>query len=314
MTDSASTRFACVGGGNVGRAWAIVFARAGFQVSLFDADGKALSTRSMPAIQRSLRDLEEAGLLSDAEAVLARIHVEPSLAEAVANVSYVQESISENLAAKQALFHELGELAPRDAILASSTSAIPGSRFMETLHEPGRCLIVHPVNPPYLIPLVELCPTPWTDPEILDRCRELMTTLGQRPITVQREIPGFVLNRLQFTLLTEALHLVGEGYCTPEDLDHVLTDGLAMRWAFLGPFGVGHLNATQGFQGYMDNLGAMMRELAADARMDYPWDESLVAKIHDSLSDRCSVDEVPERQAWRDREIMALRRHRQSRE
>ncbi len=312
MNDFESNRFACIGGGNVGRAWAIVFARAGYAVTLYDADLAALETQTLPAIRRSLDDLAEAGLLADADRVFESIRIESSLADAVADASYVQESISENLEAKRTLFRELGELTPKDAILASSTSAIPGSRFMETVDEPGRCLIVHPVNPPYLIPLVELCPTPWTDPAVLDRCRDLMVTLGQRPITVQGEIPGFILNRLQFTLLTEALHLVGEGYCTPEDLDHVLTDGLAMRWAFLGPFGVGHLNATQGFQGYMENLGPMMRELAFDARMDYPWDEALVARIHETLSKTCPVEEVPERQAWRDRRIMATLKRRQS--
>lgn len=300
---------ACVGAGNVGRAWAIVFARGGLDVALYDNDQSALQETSLPAIARSVRDLERADLITSADELLGRIRVADSLHDAVADADYVQESVKEDVAVKRAVFHELGAVAGRKAILASSTSAIPGSQFLDAASHPQRCLIVHPVNPPYLIPLVELCASPWTSAPVMEAASTLMRQIGQKPIRLRKEIPGFILNRLQFTLVAEALHLVGEGYCEPDDIDSVLKHGLALRWAFLGPFEVAHLNATAGFQGFIDNLGEMMRSLAADAKVNYAWTPELAAEIHQKLTDRRPVDSIPDAQAWRDRRIMALRKH-----
>jgi 3-hydroxyacyl-CoA dehydrogenase len=129
-----------------------------------------------------------------------------------------------------------------------------------------------------------------------------------RPITLNKEIDGFILNRLQFTLVAEALHLVGEGYCSPEDIDAVLTDGLALRWASIGPFEVAHLNAPDGLQGFVDRLCPMMKRLGGDARTDYDWTGAQIAAAHSALSERVPLDRIADRQAWRDRRIMALRR------
>jgi len=300
---------ACVGVGNVGRAWAIVFARAGLTVRLFDCAAASIEQRALPAIRQSVNDLAAAQLIEDPERVLSRLEPAASLAAAVANVSYVQESVREDLAVKRAVFDQLGRFAPSDAILASSTSAIAGSRFLDAATHPERCLVAHPVNPPYLIPLVEICPTPWTTPDTLAHCTAFMKQVGQEPIHVQREVPGFILNRLQYTLVAEALHLVGEGYCSAEDVDKVLKHGLALRWAFIGPFEVAHLNATGGFQGFVDNLGSMMRAVAKDARTDYQWGPDLATKIHRTLTQKTPLDRLSARQAWRDRRIMALRKH-----
>lgn len=302
----------CIGVGNVGRSWAIVFSRAGFKVKLYDSDLEAVRKHALPAIRQSLDDLVAAGLLQESESVLSRIQPAESLKQAVDGVIYVQESVKEDLRVKQQVFSELGRFAPANAILASSTSAIPGSEFMQAADNPLRCVIAHPVNPPHLIPLVEICSSPWTSAETMDRCMALMQQVGQKPIKVLKEIPGFILNRLQFSLVGEAMHLVGEGYCSPADIDKVLKYGLAMRWAFIGPFEVAHLNATQGFQGFVDGLGNMMRTLAKDAKVDYEWGPELASEIHAMLTEQTPVEKLPERQAWRDRRIMALRKHLQS--
>jgi 3-hydroxyacyl-CoA dehydrogenase len=299
---------ACIGAGNVGRAWAIVFARAGQSVRLYDADPAAVTHRALPAIDISLADLVAAGLLNEAASVRTRIQACSTLEQALEGADHIQESASENLAIKTALFSEIDALAAPDALIASSTSAIPGSKLFEHLPGRARCLVAHPVNPPYLIPLVELCPTPWTDPQVVARCRQFMLDCGQQPVELNREITGFLLNRLQFALAGEALHLVGEGYCTPEDIDLVMTAGLARRWAFIGPFEVGHLNATAGYAGFMQGLGEMVRSVAADVQPGYPWDAELVERIHARLSARTPVDAVPQRQAWRDRQLMAVAR------
>ncbi len=303
------TSVACVGAGNVGRAWAIVFARAGYSVKLYDQVSSVVESQALPMIARNLEDMQAMGLIADAAAALQRISAASTLAAAVSDVEYVQESVKEDLEIKTAVYGELDRLADESIILASSTSAIPGSAFTENLRGRHRCLVVHPVNPPYLIPLVELCAAPWTAQDTVDRARRLMTEVGQTPITVTREIAGFILNRLQVALIGEALHLVAEGYCSVDDIDKTITDGLARRWAFIGPFEVGHLNATAGYRHFMQNYADMFRTLARSARVDYPWDDALIDSIHDRLSVRTPVENVPERQAWRDQRLMALAKH-----
>ena len=303
-----SLTIACIGAGNVGRAWAMVFARAGHEVRLFDADPAVVRERALPQIERNLADLAAAGALADPAAVRARIAVAESLEDALSGADHVQESIVEVEAAKRALFARIDALVPASTIIASSTSAIAGSRLFEALPGRARCLVAHPVNPPYLIPLVELCATPWTDAAVLQRCREFMRLCGQRPVVLNKEIEGFLLNRLQFALVGECLHLVAEGYCSVEDIDTVVTAGLARRWAFIGPFEVAHLNATAGYAGFMQGLGDMVRKVAADVRPDYPWDQALVDRIHAQLAGRTPVSEIPDRQAWRDRQLLAVGR------
>lgn len=299
------TIVACIGAGNVGRAWAIVFARAGHTVRLFDADPATVTSRALPAIQRNVSDLLEHGLVSET-AFVTRIEAAASLEAALDGATHVQESAWENIDAKRKLFAELDRLSLPDAVIASSTSAIQPSAFLGDIPGRARCLVAHPVNPPYLIPLVELCASEWTSATTIDRCEAFMTQCGQKPIRVRREIEGFILNRLQFALVGEALHLVGNGYCSVADVDAVLTEGLARRWSFIGPFEVGHLNATAGYRGFMDGLGGMVRGVTRDLQVDYAWDAALVERIHAELAARTPVERVPERQAWRDRKLMQV--------
>ena len=302
-------KIACIGAGNVGRSWAMVFARAGHHVQLYDIDAQGLRHNTLPLIEASLADQEAAGLVSDAVATLARIEFCEDLEAAVADADYVQESVFEDADLKRTLFGRLDGLTKADCVLASSTSAIPGSEFIQALQHPERALVVHPVNPPHLIPLVELCRGPDTSESILAEVQNFMESLGQVPIVVRNEIAGFILNRLQFTLVGELMHLVSEGYCTAEDADKVVKHGLALRWAFLGPTEVAHLNASEGFLGFVDGLGDMMKRLATDARVDYPWTRADAEKIHEPLAKQMPVERIGEYQQWRDRRIMALRDH-----
>jgi L-gulonate 3-dehydrogenase len=299
----------CIGAGNVGRSWAMVFARAGLQVRLYDQDMTALHERVLPLIAASLADQQAAGLLDDAAVAAARIVACDTLEAAIDGADYVQESVSERLELKQQVFRAIDAGTRPDCILASSTSAIPGSEFMHELRYPGRALIVHPVNPPHLIPLVELCATEATDPDVVDEVNKLMASLGQVPIVLTREIRGFILNRLQFALVGELMHLVAEGYCSPEDADKAVRHGLAMRWAFLGPTEVAHLNATEGFLGFVDGLGDMMKSLAREARVDYAWTRADAEAIHAATAKAMPVGRIADFQRWRDRRIMALRAH-----
>ena len=117
------------------------------------------------------------------------------------------------------------------------------SKFTEPLANRARCFTCHPINPPYLIPAVELVPAPWTSPETMARAEETIRGIGQAPIVMQRELDGFVMNRMQGALLEEAFRLVADGYCSIEDVDIGIREGLALRWSFMGPFETIDLNA-----------------------------------------------------------------------
>jgi len=257
-------RVAIVGTGLIGRAWAAIFARAGWNVRLSDPHIPTLK-----AAPRLIRDellaLARHGLADDPDGASARLSIAANLKDAVADVEFVQENGPEKVEEKQIIFAELDRFAPQDALLVSSTSAITASRFTETLTGRARCLVGHPVNPPHLVPLVELCGAPWTSPDSIDRARKIYRDIGQVPVTVKREINGFVLNRLQGALLAEAFRLVGEGYISAEDLDHTVKDGLGLRWSFLGPFETIELNAPGGIPEYCARYTGFYKELAAAA-------------------------------------------------
>lgn len=253
---------AVVGAGLIGRAWAAIFARAGWNVRLTDPHGPTLEA-APGLIRDELRALARHGLADDPDGAAARLTIAASLQAAVADADFVQENGPELIEEKLAIFSELDRFAPKNALLVSSTSAITASRFTEKLAGRARCLVGHPVNPPHLVPLVELCGAPWTAPEAIERARAVYREIGQVPVTIKREIDGFALNRLQGALLAEAFRLVGQGYISAEDLDHTVKDGLGLRWSFLGPFETIELNAPGGIPDYCARYTGFYRELAS---------------------------------------------------
>ena len=301
-------RVGIVGAGLIGRGWAIVFARAGHEVALYDADAAALR-RSLDALDVALRDLHAAGLLDqDPGGVRARIRPASTLAESVSGAGYVQENIGEDLALKKALFAELDRLTPGDAILASSTSTIPCSRWSEGLAGRARCIVAHPVNPPHLIPLVELSPAPWTARRVVARTQALHEAVGQVPIVVRNELQGFIMNRLQGALLGEAFRLYADGYASVEDIDKSVRDGLGFRWSFMGPFETIDLNAPGGLADYCARYGHAYYEMAQTQR-PRRWDEALVRRVEQERRIHLAASELSARSAWRDRRLMQLIAH-----
>jgi L-gulonate 3-dehydrogenase len=301
-------RIAIVGAGLIGRAWSIVFARAGREVALYDID-PAAAPAALVTIGANLADLAANGLIDDPAAVVRRIEPVESLAEALDGASYVQENGPENLEVKRALFRELDAAASPDAVLASSSSALRTSLFTETLQGRSRCLVVHPVNPPYLLPLVELSPAPWTAPETVERARVLMEEVGQVPVTLRREIPGFLLNRLQGALLQEAFRLVDQGYASMADIDHTIKNGLGLRWSFMGPFETIDLNAPGGIADYLRRYGPAYHEMATSAGPPQAWSAELIARIETERRAAQPIAGLGERETWRDRRLMALLVH-----
>jgi len=301
-------KIAIIGAGLIGRSWAMVFARAGHQVALYDADARALKT-NLAVIRGALKDLRAARLVKEApDQIYRRIRAAASLEDALAGADYAQENVRETLAAKKEIFAAMDMLARPETILASSTSTIPASAFTEALKGRKRCLVAHPVNPPHLVPLVELCPAPWTSKRVLARARALHESVGQVPITVKKEIQGFILNRLQASVLNEALSLYADGYATAADIDKTMRDGLGLRWSFMGPFETIDLNAPGGVADYAARYGQVMYEQVC-SQAPRRWKKDVIARLARERRAALPASDLAQRQAWRDRRLMALAAH-----
>lgn len=304
-------KIAVIGSGLIGRAWAMVFARAGHSVRLYD-NAPGAAQKALDLIREGLIETRQFGLINEDPAVVAaRVTAAASLEDAVADADYVQENTSEREDVKRDVFSKLDAAAKPECILASSTSTIQTSRFAG--HVPGRhrCLVAHPVNPPHVVPIVELSPAPFTAPEVVARCRDLHTRVGQVPILVKKEIEGFILNRLQAALLLEAWKLVQEDYVTVEDLDKTIRDGLGLRWAFMGPFETIDLNAPGGVADYAQRYGPSMHKMMEGSEYG-PWAGGVVDKVEAERRALMPQTEHASREAWRDRRLMALVAHKRA--
>ncbi len=300
-----------VGVGLIGRAWANVFSRAGWDVVMWDANPEA--TAAAPRlVAESLHDLARHGLVTDPDKAAARLRTAPTLEDAVKGVDLVQESGPERLEDKLAIWARLDAAASPETVLASSTSAIVASLFTEKLTGRARCIVAHPVNPPHLVPIVELCGAPWTSKETIAKARGFYRSVGQVPIEVKKEIDGFILNRLQIALLTEAFRLVDEGYVTPQDLDHTIADGLGLRWAFMGPFETIELNAPQGTADYCERYGDWFRRYMKDLPKPSVWEEASWRRVADAWGAPPSPQKIAEKSLWRNERLAALAAHKKA--
>ncbi len=295
------TDVALVGAGVVGSSWSLVFARAGLEVAVYDAD-PASAERTVDTVRAALADLQAQGIpgAEPAEAILTRIKPTARLEDALAGAQYVQESAPERVEIKIELYRRLDRIAAPEAVLASSTSGLPASAFTEDLEHRHRCLVVHPINPPHLIPLVEIVPAPWTEARTVQRATELMRRVGQSPIELRREINGFVVNRLQSALLGEAFRLVEDGIVTADEVDRAVADGLGLRWCFMGPFQTIDLNAKSGVAEYCRNLGPMYYGLAQEQADPRQWPSALVDTVERDLRRTTPSNAIAARQRWRD--------------
>ncbi len=305
-------RIAIVGSGFIGRAWAISYARAGHDVVMWDVEPDA-PAKAVSYIEGVLDDLHQNGLLNGKSQteVLGFISTSGDLADALSGVDYVQENTPENLEIKKPMFAQLDALAPKTAILASSTSAILPSKFTEELSGRGRCLVVHPINPPYLVPAVEIVPAPWTTPETVETARKLLVSAGHQPIVMKRELDGFVMNRMQGALLEEAFRLVADGYATIEDVDIGIREGLALRWSFMGPFETIDLNAPGGVRDYVERYQGIYERIFPSTQRRVDWEGKVLDQIESDRRKKLPEDQLVTRQVWRDRRLMALAAHKQ---
>lgn len=271
----AVRRVTCVGGGVIGGGWAAHFLARGYDVTVQDPD-PAAEDRLCRLIDAAWPSLETLGLAQGAAP--DRLHFTTDLATAVAEAEFVQESAPEDLTLKQRLYAELGDLVPPAVVISSSTSGLAMSDIQARCATPGRTVVGHPFNPPYLLPLVEVVGGARTDREAVDWTVAFYSAAGKRVLRMVRELPGFIATRLQEAIWREALHMVAAGEATVEQIDAAITDGPGLRWAFMGPCLTFHVGGGEGGMAHnLDHFGPALKE---------PWTRLEAPELTEELRDR----------------------------
>jgi len=304
----AAPDVAVVGTGVIGRSWIVVFARAGCQTRVFDSDPKQLR-KALAWLEEDLQLDRKDGFLSveQSAAIRRRITLHHHLRDALRGVSYVQESGPERMELKQALYQELDRQAEPKAILASSTSGLNMSEIARGLNGAHRCIVAHPVNPPHLIPVVEVLPGRETDPQVVKRTAAFLKGMGQKPVLMNHYVKDFLLNRMQAALIREAVQLVEHGVTDVDGVDAVIRDGLGLRWALMGPFGVANTNADGGVREYLTRYREAYIEGMNDLYPTPSFDDAMIERLGratDKMTGRVPRAKI---RRWRDRMIHKIR-------
>jgi len=301
-----------VGAGTMGAGIAQVFAQSGYTVRWYNRSAAGLQ-RGLARIRDNQSLLIRQGALTtgQAEAATARLHPTEALAD-LAGVQLVSESIAENLPAKQALFRELDELCSDVTIFTTNTSGLSISRIAETISRPQRFAGLHCANPAHIMPAVEIIKGEDTSDATCEVLTALVYRLGKRPVLVQREVPGFIANRLQFALLREALHLIETGVASAADVDATIRHGLGLRWALFGPLEIadlGGLDVFDAIAGYLfqdlsnaAEVPEVLRQRVAEGRLGIKSGNGFYAYTPEQAQGLA---------AWRDEALLALMRVKQ---
>ena len=301
-------KVALIGCGLIGQSWAVSFLSAGFSVSLFDPT-EGITESAKEKITAKLSDLQNHGLIGKRKVsdYLSQIYLAPTISKAVEDCIYVQESGPENLDIKKDLTLSIDKATPDHIPIASSTSGIPASLYADEVKGNYRCIVVHPINPPHLIPAVEIVPAPFTDQSTIKTVKTIISSIGKEPLELNKEIPGFVVNRLQGALLVEAFNLAKEGICSAQEIDKAISEGLGLRWSFMGPFETIHLNAPEGITGYVDRYEKMYQEMFNKTDLD--WSSVIKNGLEKELLSLYDLNNREEHESERDSKLTQLISH-----
>ena len=274
----------CAGTGVIGGGWVAYFLAKGYRVVAWDP-GAGAEERLEHLVDAAWPALTELGLADGADR--RNLTFEPDLAMACGQADFVQESAPEDLDLKRRLLADIDAATPEGVVISSSTSGYAMSEMQTHCAHPGRTVVGHPFNPPYLIPLVEVVGGSLTDPEVVAWTSDFFRLAGKSVITMEHEVPGFIANRLQEAMWREALHMVAAGEATVEQIDLSITDGPGLRWPIHGPMLTFHLAGGQGGMAHMlDHFGPSLLS---------PWTRLLAAELTPELRD--AVVEGCEREA-----------------
>ena len=295
-------KVACVGAGLIGQGWATLFSSAGIEVILQDVTETVLE-RSMEAVKSNLRFLEANKLLKrgEGDVALKKIKMSTLIGEAVRDADYVQESVPDNYDFKKQVFREMDIAAPDHAILASSSSGLLMTEIQKVTLKPQRCVLVHPALPVYLLPLIEIVGGEQTDRETATVACDFMKRLGKTPVLLKREVPGYIINRLQAALLREAIDLVDKGVASAEEVDKAFCMGVGLRDPIIGPFLRIHL-AGDGVERFIENFSQSYRNRWETMETWTSIPPSAVKKIVDGVKemDVVRTKTLDEIKSWRD--------------
>jgi carnitine 3-dehydrogenase len=275
---------ACIGMGVIGCGWASHFSGQGIKVHAWDPDSKSedLFKRT---VEQAWPSMEKLGLANGASPDLVVFH--KKIEEAVENCSLVQESSPERLELKQELLSTIDKACSTDCVIASSTSGyLVSDLALNCSVAPERVLVGHPFNPVYLLPLVELVAGPQTSISAMDRAEDIYSNSGKTVLRLEKEIDGFIADRLQEAMWREALHMVANGEATVEQLDLSITAGPGLRWALMGPMLTFHLAGGEGGMAHMlDHFGPSLQS---------PWTRlkapELTEHLRNAVVDGCSEE------------------------
>lgn len=306
MTGNDGCPVVVLGAGSIGLSFAAVLAEAGHEVTLVEPDAaRRESVAGGLALQREAMAL--AGLLRATGAGrTGEVRAVPDAAPRLAQAGLVIECGPEQLDVKQAIFADLLRQSGPQTLLATASSAIPMSRILPAAADQARALVAHPVNPPAVLRLIELCPAPGTRPETVDRAAAIFAGAGFATVRLGHEIEGFVLNRLQGAVLREAYRLVAEGVTDVAGVEAVMRMGLGPRWAFSGPFETAELNTPGGIRAHAARMGPAYARMGAERGETVDWNEDLVSMVETERRAEVAADVLPARAAWRARAVARL--------
>jgi len=242
-----------IGAGAIGLSWTGLFLANGLRVTVNDprADIKEVTLKGIEEITPTLKALGY-----DVSNLINNLYFEHDLNKSIKDADLIQENGPENVEFKQNLYAQIEASSKPTVLVLSSSSGIPASVFAEKMKNAGRVLIGHPFNPPHLIPLVEVVPGKRTSKEAVAEAVQFYTAIGKSPIVIEKEIPGFVANRLQSALFRESIYLVSQGVVSIESLDQIVSSSIGLRWAAAGPFKTFTLGGGPGgFPHFLKHLG-----------------------------------------------------------
>ena len=298
-----------VGTGTIGCGWATFFAMKGLETRLYDQYAASLE-KAQEKVKSNLQTLVGLGEITqaEAEAAMGNIYIGSSMEDALEGVSFVQESIYEDYDAKKALFKELDALLPEEVIIATSSSGLLMTEIQTVVeHFPGRCIIGHPINPVFLVPLVEIVPGKQSDPKALTDARAFYEAIGKVPVTLKKEVPGYLENRLTAALYREAIDLAINDVASVEDIDKTIWAGPGLRYALMGPLTIYHLGGGEGGTKYfIDHLGTALTQWWEDMNTWTKIPEGAADILEKGVIEAMKDKSISDMCAWRDKKLVEL--------
>ncbi|MBN1224932.1 MAG: 3-hydroxyacyl-CoA dehydrogenase [Candidatus Aminicenantes bacterium] len=298
-----------VGAGVIGRGWVYVFSRAGCPTRIYDED-PAQMQKAISWFNSTLEEDIKDGFITRAEAKDCRalISSHSRLEEAMEGVEYIQESGPENLEVKRSIFQRVDRSSDLGTIIASSTSSLDIDAIAQGVRGIRRCITAHPFNPPHIVPVVEVLPAKETDPDVTTATVEFLKRIGQKPIVMNHFVVGYLINRIQAAVVREALHLVTKGVASVEAVDTLMSDGLGLRWALFGSFGINHTNADGGIREYYSRYGKAYQSIMSDLDSTPPaFDPDMIEFIGKGVDEMLGKTPVADHCRWRDRLVRRIR-------